>query len=99
MVYFENLVFRFSQGLQIVEGVACSVHVTRQHVGKRKGLRRLLLKDRARLRLAIIGRIMMRLALLLLLQLLVYGIVALVVIALLLFPAEANEANRCKLYS
>ena len=65
MVYFENLVFRFSQGLQIVEGVACSVHVTRQHVGKRKGLRRLLLKDRARLRLAIIGRIMMRLALLL----------------------------------
>ena len=49
-------------------------------MGKRKGLRRLLLKDRARLRLAIIGRIMMRLA-------------------LLLFPAEANEANRCKLYS
>jgi len=89
MVYFENLVFRFSQGLQIVEGVACSVHVTRQHVGKRKGLRRLLLKDRARLRLAIIGRIMMRLALLL--QLLVCGIVALVVIALLLFPAEANK--------
>ena len=80
MVDFENLVFRFSQGLQIVEGVARSVHVTRQQVGKRKGLRRLLLKDRARLRLAIIGRIMMRLA-------------------LLLFPAEANEANRCKLYS
>ena len=89
MVYFENLVFRFSQGLQIVEGVACSVHVTRQQVGKRKGLRRLLLKDRARLRLAIIGRIMMRLALLL--QLLVCRIVALVVIALLLFPAEANK--------
>ena len=58
MVYFENLVFRFSQGLQIVEGVAWSVHVTRQQMGKRKGLRRMLLKDRARLRLAIIGRIM-----------------------------------------
>ena len=49
----------------------------------------MLLKDRARLRLAIIGRIMMRLALLL--QLLVCRIVALVVIALLLFPAEANK--------